>query len=252
MADLIVFNIRNERYALDIEHVQRIIPVSALTTLPNAHPYVDGMMSYEDKVIKVVNFRRMVDVEDYESELRTLFIRLKGAHVAWVEALKDSIYNGVPFTKTTNPHMCELGKWIDSFTSYDENVSAVFKTLVDKHQILHLTGGDLLAIEQRQDAIDEYERIIPDIFSNTLGALENFIEHIDLVANSLQKLIIYSSKEGELFALKVDSIADIVHLSEPQYASEDVENKCEFVEFGGVLELDGALVNTIASIKIPK
>ena len=60
MIDLIVFSIGNNRYALNIENIQRIIQRSELTDIPNAHKLIDGMMSYENKVIKVLNFRRLI------------------------------------------------------------------------------------------------------------------------------------------------------------------------------------------------
>jgi two-component system chemotaxis response regulator CheV len=81
MIDLIVFSVENNRYALNIENVQRIIQSVELTTIPNAHPYIDGMMSYEDNVIKVLNFRKLtglpLHVEDQngveESSQKLLF-----------------------------------------------------------------------------------------------------------------------------------------------------------------------------------
>ena len=62
MIDLIVFSVQNNRYALNIENVQRIIQAVELTSIPNAHEYIDGMMSYEDSVIKVLNFRKLINL----------------------------------------------------------------------------------------------------------------------------------------------------------------------------------------------
>ncbi|RLA77817.1 MAG: chemotaxis protein CheW [Epsilonproteobacteria bacterium] len=59
MIDLIVFSVQNNRYALNIENVQRIIQAVELTSIPNTHPFIDGMMSYEESVVKVLNFRKL-------------------------------------------------------------------------------------------------------------------------------------------------------------------------------------------------
>ncbi len=70
MIDLIVFSVEKNRYALNIENVQRIIQAVELTSIPNSHPFIDGMMSYEESVIKVLNFRKLTNiplhVEDIE------------------------------------------------------------------------------------------------------------------------------------------------------------------------------------------
>ena len=66
MEDYIVFTVGDNYYALGVESIQRIIQVPAVTAIPNAHPMVEGMMSYEDRVIKVVSFRAMMGMERFE------------------------------------------------------------------------------------------------------------------------------------------------------------------------------------------
>ncbi len=64
MNDYIVFTVGENYYTVSVEMVQRIIQVPELTPIPNAHESVDGMMSYESKVIKVLNFRTMMGMEE--------------------------------------------------------------------------------------------------------------------------------------------------------------------------------------------
>ncbi|MCL4431290.1 MAG: chemotaxis protein CheW [Epsilonproteobacteria bacterium] len=66
MEDYIIFTIGDNYYALSVASIQRIIQVPSVTAIPNAHPMVEGMMSYEDRVIKVVNFRSMMGMEDFQ------------------------------------------------------------------------------------------------------------------------------------------------------------------------------------------
>lgn len=66
MEDYIIFTIGDNYYALSVASIQRIIQVPCVTAIPNAHPMVDGMMSYENRVIKVVNFRAMMGMENFE------------------------------------------------------------------------------------------------------------------------------------------------------------------------------------------
>lgn len=65
MEDYIIFTIGDNYYALSVASIQRIIQVPSVTAIPNAHPMIEGMMSYEDRVIKVVNFRAMMGMEDF-------------------------------------------------------------------------------------------------------------------------------------------------------------------------------------------
>ncbi len=72
MMDLIVFSVANNKYALNIENVQRIIQAVELTSIPNAHEFVDGMMPYEDSVVKVLNFRKMIGLPPHEDESKNI------------------------------------------------------------------------------------------------------------------------------------------------------------------------------------
>lgn len=64
MNDYIVFTVGENYYTVPVEMVQRIIQVPELTPIPNAHETIDGMMSYESKVIKVLNFRKMMEMQE--------------------------------------------------------------------------------------------------------------------------------------------------------------------------------------------
>ena len=68
MTSLIIFNVGSNNYAINIDNVQRIIHAKELTPIPNSHKYIDGMMSYEDSVIKVLNFRKLIGLAPHEED----------------------------------------------------------------------------------------------------------------------------------------------------------------------------------------
>ncbi len=253
MTDLIVFGVGNNRYALKIDNIQRIIQSVELTDIPNAHELIDGMMSYEGKVIKVLNFRKLIALPMYEDELRKKFAELKVAHQNWVDELRDSIYKGVPFTKTTNPHKCELGIWLDGFKSVDEVITAILNELVNNHKQLHMLGAEALEvynsdIEKAKEIVDQEVELK---FHQTMSAIDTFIAKLSSVANSLQKLILYEKNE-KYFAIKVDTIEDIAHIEEDAVMrSEESHDFGELLELEGVLDMDGVLINVIKNIDIP-
>ncbi len=253
MTDLIVFSVGNNRYALNIENIQRIIQSVELTEIPNAHELIDGMMSYEGKVIKVLNFRKLIALPTYEDELQKMFAKLKVAHQNWVDELKRAIYNGTPFTKTTNPRKCELGIWLDGFKSVDEMITATLNELVNNHKQLHMLGAE--ALEVYNSDVDKAKEIVDQKvelkFHQTMSAIDTFIVKLSTVANSLQKLILYE-KDEKYFAIKVDAIEDIAHIEESTIMrGEEEHGFSDLLELEGVLDMDGVLINVIKNIDIP-
>lgn len=72
MIDLIVFSVANNRYALNIDNVVRIIQATSLTEVPNSHRLIDGIISYEGNVLKVLNFRKLLNLKPHEEDITEL------------------------------------------------------------------------------------------------------------------------------------------------------------------------------------
>lgn len=254
MIDLIVFNVGGSKYALNIENIQRIIHSVELTNIPNANSFIDGMMSYEDNIIKVLNFRKVIGLLAYDEELKVLFENLKNSHKEWIAELENSLENSTEFTKTTDSHKCKLGMWIDNFNSYDNQVSNIVKELDTNHKNLHILGSDVLSINKYDKALAmrRFKEDVSNTFKKTINSIDNLIGELDLVANSFQKLLIYE-RVGKTFAIKVDSIEDIAHIEESNLIySDDEEYNNEFLELDGVLKQDGILINVIKRVDLAK
>lgn len=254
MTDLIVFSVGNNRYALNIENIQRIIQAKELTAIPSSNPLIDGMMSHEDKVIKVLNFRKLIGLVPYEKELQKSFAKFKVSYEEWLDELKDSIENGSVFTKTTNPHKCDLGMWIESFNSYDDKVTAILKELILSHKYLYSLGADVLELNKssQDEAKNMFYRDINEAYKKAIRYLDIFTTELESISNSLQKLILYE-KNGTTFAIKVDSIEDIAHIEDTKVMSSNEEQSTgAYLELSGVLDIEGVLINVIKNIDIPK
>jgi len=149
--------------------------------------------------------------------------------------------------------MCELGKWIDSFSTYDDEVKNLLAELIKHHEELHIRGGEALEVykEDKEKAIEIFNNEMKSIYKNTIAALDSFTFKLDRVSNSMQKLLIYEGGE-KIFAIKIDAIDDIAHVNESDIMQSDDEGFSEFLDVSGVLDLDGVLVNVISQVRLPK
>ncbi len=254
MRDLIVFEIDKNLYGLNLEFIQRIIQVPDMTKIPDTHPYIDGMMSYEDRVIKVLDFRKMIRMPAYAEKLKKHFTELKGDHKEWVDALTTAVVDDVPFDKTTDPHACRLGKWLDGFNSYDNEVSTVFRKLYSEHAQLHKSAIGLLDLRKVDEdaALKSLQTDIMGTYSTTMDCMDEFVNHFDKVASSMQKLLIYNDN-NKLFGIKVDAIADISSIDDSKMRPmDDIELDSDCIEIDGVIEHDEKLVNIIRAVRLPR
>lgn len=251
--DCIVFTVAGNYYALEVEWIERIIQIPSLTAIPNAHPCIEGMMSYEHKVTKVVNFRKMTDLPTYEEELGKNFGKLKNDHVTWVKSLKNSIENGTQFHLTTDPHTCELGKWLDNYSTHDTHVLAILKVLRPIHSHLHEKGKEALVLSKTnpKEALSLLQSDISSAYENTIKQMDKLMEWVVTASSHAQKLLIYR-KDENFFAIKVDTIEDIARIENGMIKPLETVNRSEkFLETEGVVEMGDRLVNVIKSVRLP-
>jgi len=248
-----IFSVANNRYALDIENIQRIIQAKELTAIPGSSELIDGMMSYQNSVIKVLNFRKLIGLAPYDQELQKSFTTFKALCHEWMSELKESLEGDTAFTKTTNPHESALGLWLNSFHSYDEKVTELVKNLAYAHKNLYSLSKDALECSKSDKAEFEnsFKRELNDAFKRVINSLELFNSELESISNSLQKLILYE-KEGIMFAIKVDKIESMEHIEDSKIMMGDSEHSQRYLGLCGTLELHGHLVNVIKNIDLPK
>jgi chemotaxis signal transduction protein len=253
MNDYIVFTVGTNAYAIDVTYVERIIQIPSVTPVVNAHPFVDGMIVYEKKTTKILNFRKAVGMVSQEEELARTFIQVKKDHEAWIEALKAALDSGSEFGLTTDPHACRLGKWLDSYTSHDPQVIALLQGLIPLHIRLHEYGKEILNVRENDPsrAAQMFQNEMVQLYAQTTGQLDKMIGQADSFAKYQQKLVIYHGNET-LIAVKVDGIEDIAVIDESAIKPYDHEREIGgCLSTRGVVEHKGKLVIVVESVSLP-
>jgi purine-binding chemotaxis protein CheW len=83
---VVVFSLDEERYALNLSSVERIVRAVEITHLPDAPDNVYGVINVEGRVIPVLNTRKRLGLPQREIDLDDLFIIVthSGYRVAFV------------------------------------------------------------------------------------------------------------------------------------------------------------------------
>ena len=250
MKSFILFNVGDLKYAISLDMIHRIVVVPKLTKKNDDDGICDGMFTFEDEVITVASFRTLIGLENYDLLVQQMFVDLKQQHKAWLNALEDAVYKGAPFSKTTDPHACHLGKWIDSFSSYDDNVMTILKSLSGHHKNLHKSAIDVLEKYDKdpQSARDWVDSHVNDIYNNTISFLDKMATEFSQISNDSQKLLIINNAETK-FGVKVDSIDGIVHVEESAIKTDShLKSIKKHLEIEGVLEHNNQLSSIVSKI----
>ena len=71
---LLLFEIGNGRYALDITRIIEIVPLVKLKKIPKTPDYISGLMNYRGEGIPVIDLCQLVDRVSFENALSTRII----------------------------------------------------------------------------------------------------------------------------------------------------------------------------------
>ena len=66
LTHLVVFRMGEQRYAVSLDVVERIIPAVEITALPNAPPIVLGVINVAGRILPVLNLRRRLRMPERE------------------------------------------------------------------------------------------------------------------------------------------------------------------------------------------
>lgn len=252
MVDFVICKIDVGYYGFKLENIQRIIEPKELTFVSGSSIYVEGILNYEDDVIEIVNLRRVLNYRDYNTECKALFETLKGQHIAWVDALIDSINSDTPFCKTTNPNMCDFGKWLNKFISYDGSIREVLDEIKLYHSKLHLSAIDILKLAKidKAEAMELLERETLPNRDKTLALMDTLITLSANLTISMKKILIYK-KDNKVFGLIVDKIENIIHLNEGNINFMDTDMKPNpIININQVIDMDNKLICIVNSVNV--
>lgn len=73
---VVIFRLGREFYALDIQAVQEIVRMQAITAIPGTDFWVEGITNLRGRVVPVIDLRKRcnVDVSDYTPETRIVVV----------------------------------------------------------------------------------------------------------------------------------------------------------------------------------
>lgn len=71
LIQLVTFSLGDEEYGVNVLKVREIIRMTPITRVPNALPYVEGVINLRGKVIPIASIRRKLRLEDVERDSRT-------------------------------------------------------------------------------------------------------------------------------------------------------------------------------------
>jgi len=141
LLQLVTFNLGNEEYAVAILKVQEINRMKEITRVPNAPPYVEGVINLRGKVIPVVNLRSKFGLDNKENNehTRIMIMDVQGITMGLVVDSVSEVLRIPSSTVEPTPPMASniSAEFIKGIAKMDERLII----LLDMDRLLGKAGG---------------------------------------------------------------------------------------------------------------
>ncbi len=95
---IVVFSVAEKVYGADISQVREVIRMRKATPVPDAAPYIEGVISLRGKVIPLINLRKKLGFETQSSDSnRIIVIRIQDS---WMGILVDQVKDVVTLNES--------------------------------------------------------------------------------------------------------------------------------------------------------
>jgi chemotaxis signal transduction protein len=177
----ILFRLANNIYAISCEPVKHLILLGDINTVPNAPEHVRGVSNIHEKLIPLVDMRKLFGLKPVPEEIKEfedLINARKQDHINWLAKLEESVREHKEFTLTTDPHACAFGKWYDTYQTEDLVLKSVLKKVNKPHIKIHSIGVSVKQCMNKNDyanALKMIEEVKTTEFTSLVGVLSDLI-----------------------------------------------------------------------------
>jgi len=217
-----LFRVKDTRYAIPVSQVREIINFETnITSVPNSPPNTLGVINLRGTTIPVYDTRGIMGHDSLLKERETLINTLKQReqdHKNWLEELRNCCQENREFKLQRNSHLCEFGKWYDTYLS-DSNISYEIRSHLERfaepHQEIHGLADKVDALLHQNEHAQALT-LIDNAKYTTLGKMVNlFAGFYDMINEQREKdVALVISWEEKVGAFPVDKIDSIDYLSE--------------------------------------
>ena len=237
---LVTFALGDRDFALDIATVKEILKVEEITAVPNVPSYVRGVRNVRNRVLPIIDMRKVINMKSREQEDEHLVELLREGHIHWMDSLKDTLHHDTPFSKTLDPTQCELGRLLEYWKTHDTGFLDIYNKFKPPHDGLHLTAKDLLKRLRinKQAAVDLYENKLTP-YLNTLMTLFNELQGVLTHMAVRNRRILILDIHGTTIGLLVDRVLEVSRLPKNLIDTAPAIVASYGKEIKGIARLDG-------------
>ena len=216
----VIFQLYENRFAVNCKYVVSIEPVTKTTEIVNASKEVRKISYYKNEPVSIYDLRRLfglISNEEYLQKVVDLPQRIKD-HEKYAQTLENCINTKTPFELNVDPHKCAFGKWYESYKT--EKISnrvilTELKKLEFYHDQFHKTA-ETVRDYISEGKIDEAAKYSSEIVRQKDYIVKALSDINDIMAKNISELTIILQLKDRKIGIIVDTAESVENIDEIQ------------------------------------
>lgn len=236
---LVTFIVAKEEYAFQIDHVREIFRLQNVTEVPNVPSYVKGLFTLRNQLMPILDLRNLLGIMSMEDEILADVERLSIDIGQWDTELKHSLETRTKFTGYRTLKDSTFGKWMETFSSSNEEIQATVKRIKKDYIMLFQNTARAFQLvgDESDAAMDIYRGDISAIMGTIRKRLADLKKNITAYLKDDQRVMVVESG-SETVGYLVDSVDEVVRIPKSVIETTPTMARSERREICGVAKLN--------------
>jgi len=220
----LVFESSSNKIAINLEYVLEVIRIPKWTPYPNTNEYIKGIFNLRNKVIPLIDFRKLLGYKSFDDSMDELINMLKEReqdHKNWLNELENTVIEGRAFNLTTDPHKCKFGLWYYSYQPENSTLELFLKEFEEPHKEIHhiaITVDGLMKHNKKSEALEVVKKAKDKELKKMLDL---FSELYVFLRNSTKEFVVIVNTNNGIKSYTVDKINQIIKVNDNEISILD-------------------------------
>lgn len=212
-SQLVTFIIAEEEYGFPIESVREVLRVGYITEVPEAPPYILGVMAVRNALLPVIDIRRLFDLPSLADDISRTLDNFEKTHSVWVKDVANALSLGTDLSSIFTLEDCEFSKWLEDFRTSSEDLAKLIQDTRYDHSELHSKLEKIKTLDRSGINLDLLKKELDQFLDRLTIDIEKIKDNIGSAIREDQKILVVEIK-GLPVGFLVDRMQQVIRVSD--------------------------------------
>lgn len=146
VSKVVIFKIQNEEYAADIMQIERILDYTEPTKIPEAPPFVKGIIKYQDRILPIIDLKTRMHLSQNNdgNEPKIIVVKSDNKYIGLIVDMVSEVIDISTESIEETPEIiqCILNKYVYGIVKFNNRIIILLDTnkIITIEEMLQLSS----------------------------------------------------------------------------------------------------------------